>query len=118
MWRKAFTLLLAAVVLWATVSTQEAFLEVAGQGSACPATGVDGGTPADHGSVADHHLDDQPVQPPGDSAADQPVMPCRGGPRIAGGARPGAPVAHSAAAHAAPDLAGPHRPPCCAPTPG
>jgi hypothetical protein len=111
MWRKAFTLLLAAVVLWASVSTQEAFLEVTGQGSACLATGVDGSAPTDLGSVADHHLDDQPVQPPGDGVADHPAMPSRSSLSIAGGARPGTPIAVAEAAHAPPDLDGPHRPP-------
>lgn len=110
---------LACLMLWSGLSTYEppelALPGPAEEAVVLAASAAAPGSPAAaalRGSVADHHLDDQPAQTPADLVADLPAL--LKGPRAAVlVAGPGLPLpARAAALRPAPWLAGLLRPPC------
>lgn len=115
--RRAFALCLALVLSWSSLSTQESWLDVvAGAETVCLAdiaasgpAAAPGTTPG--GSVGDHHLDDQPGQPAGDTGADQSALPSSGVPARAVERASLRPPGTPAKRYAPPALDGPRRPP-------
>lgn len=73
MFRRAFTVFLAAVLLWSSLAAQERTLpEPGADAQAWVLASMDAGSRAD-GSVDDHHIDDLPAQSVLEHASDLPA---------------------------------------------
>lgn len=110
MCKRLLALFLAFVLLWSGATAHESLLmPVANDATATlPVPGSDA---TDDGSVADHHLDDQPAQALGDAPTDTPALPpaAPGLPPLP--ALPQTSASHRAAAWSTHVPESPHRPP-------
>lgn len=112
MFRRAFTVFLAAVLLWSSLAAQERTLPEPGADAMAWLDASSGQDSRSDGSVDDHHIDDLPAQSALEHASDLPawfpatrvLMPF-----AAGGAARLLPVAPGAMRNVA-DV--PQRPPC------
>jgi hypothetical protein len=110
---RVIALLLALVLLWSGLTTQEQAISFASssieQGYSVPS---DLPQPVHDGSIDDHHLDDQPGQTLAEGTMELPPLlmtrPAAGVPKLA----MSRPRPYAMAAWIEPYLAGPQRPPC------
>lgn len=109
---RVLPLLLAAIIGWSGLASQEAVLLVA-----APTPGehdarqLAGPATVDDGSVIDHYLDDVPAQAAADPATEQWTPQAAVSPALSSTGELAYPPWRGSA-HASPDLATPQRPPC------
>jgi hypothetical protein len=115
MFRRPLAFLLALVLLWSAASACEPLGSFLAADLAAQPLIAGSAEPGDRseGTVADHHLDDVPAQPPGDLAPDLPALPPS--PRAVGFRATAAACPRPAGPTMlpAPCLAAPERPPRC-----
>ncbi len=110
---KGIAFLLALLLFWASIATQEPYSPSARTGSDTAADAWVDGPPGNHaeGSVNDHHLDDLPSQAHAEPSHELVAMlPAAGHPRFFLGVAL-RPTRYAPVALSPPDLDGPRKPP-------
>tara|TARA_B100001105_G_C22342368_1_gene421916 strand:- start:285 stop:659 length:375 start_codon:yes stop_codon:yes gene_type:complete len=112
MCKRLLALFLACVLLWSGATAHESLLmPVAHDATTATPLNAAAVPATDPGSVADHHLDDQPAQALGDAPTDTPALPPSAPGLPPSPTLPAAGAPHRAAAWATHVPEGPLRPP-------